>query len=97
MRFVLLALVMSCGGAEVQPSAPMSQGLHCGSATCADSELCIRTMVGPGTPPPDGASHTTVSESCAAQPLANGNAWSCTAVKDRRESCQAMIPAAPPH
>jgi hypothetical protein len=77
-------------------SASAASGpLTCGDKQCAANQICIEVQTGPGNvqkdaPPPAA----TTSFVCANEPQKSAG-FTCTEPKDRRQHCQALVPAAP--
>ena len=105
--FALFLVIAACGGEpatskSTTPTPPAGSdagsaaGIACGGKTCTPDQTCVATLIGPGTPPPDGQPHTSTDYACEATARANSGGDSCGEVKDHRQSCIALIPAAPP-
>ena len=98
---IVMSFVVACGSpqdrsVEASPPNPTADSIACGAKQCSAAQICIETSVGNGTEMVGHPNAPTQNFECAASPLGGGG-WSCSDVKDRRQSCVALVPAAPPH
>jgi hypothetical protein len=92
------AIASAAASASASAISP-SPRIPCGTTTCAPSQYCVRYSRGQGiAPPPGQPAHQSTSFECWDSLPAQGGGMACAAPsKDRQVSCQALIPARPPH
>jgi len=97
-HLVLALFLAACGGstpAPVKPTPPKT--FACADKTCTEAQICIETHIGQGIARIDGTSESHIGHEFAAAPIPDEGGWGCTMVDAHHETCDAKVPAAPPH